>query len=121
MQNGEGTLDRTELSRATAEQLFMSVRLARIRQLNASLPIVIDDALTNFDPGHSARTMRLIDEMASTNQVFFLTAHPSFVELAAEYADVAQYWRLTDGRFDGPFDEPGPALSDLEETLQSVS
>lgn len=33
----------------------------------------------------------------------FLTAHPEFVELAADYADVDQYWRVNNGKFSGLF------------------
>jgi len=114
LRDGEAILDSSELSRATAEQLFMAVRLARIRQIDTALPVVLDDALTNFDPSHSARTLGFIDELAKTHQVFFLTAHPAFVELAAEHAEVAQFWQLADGRFAGPFDEPTKIFSALE-------
>lgn len=117
-ESGQG---RSELSRATAEQLFMSVRLARIRQIETPLPVVLDDALTNFDPAHSARTIQLIDELATTNQVFFLTAHPAFVELTAEHADVTQFWRLDDGRFEGPFDESGEATAELNAEVPSLT
>jgi len=113
LQDSETVLGRSELSRATAEQLFMAVRLARIRQIETPLPVVLDDALTNFDPAHSARTAQLIDDLATTNQVFFLTAHPAFVELTAEYADVAQFWWLDNGRFEGPFDEPERVTAEL--------
>lgn len=114
IQDGTPVLESAELSRATAEQLFMAVRMARIRQNDASLPVVLDDALTNFDPAHSARTMRLIDELASTNQVFFLTAHPAYVTLAAEYADVDQFWRVDDGEFTGPFTDSDAATTGLQ-------
>lgn len=112
--DGTAELARSELSRATAEQLFMAVRLARIRQIDSALPVVLDDALTNFDPSHGARTFGLIDDLARTNQVFFLTAHPAFVELASEYADVDQFWFLEDGRFDGPFEASGQVTADLQ-------
>lgn len=112
--DGTAELGSSKLSRATAEQLFMAVRLARIRQIETALPVVLDDALTNFDPSHGARTFGLIDDLAQTNQVFFLTAHPAFVELASEYADVDQFWFLEDGRFDGPFDDSGHVTTDLQ-------
>lgn len=89
----------SELSRATAEQLFLAVRLARIKQTEVSLPIVIDDAATNFDPGHAARVFEFLDGLAETSQVFFLTCHPGFVHLASSNGAESQYWRLDDGRF----------------------
>lgn len=106
----------TELSRATAEQLFLAVRIARIQQLDVSLPVVLDDSMTNFDPQHLARTLDLIEELADTNQVFFLTCHPNFIEKAAERTAVEQFWTLDDGTFDGPFDETEPLISRLNGT-----
>lgn len=90
----------SELSRATAEQLFLAVRLARIKQTKVSLPIVIDDAATNFDPGHAARVFKFLDGLAETSQVFFLTCHPGFVHLASSNGAEGQYWGLDDGRFE---------------------
>jgi uncharacterized protein YhaN len=118
LRDGEAVLESSELSRATAEQLFMAVRLARIRQIDTALPVVLDDALTNFDPAHSARTLGFINELARTHQVFFLTAHPAFVEVADSHADVAQFWQLVDGRFAGPFDDPADITSGLEAPLR---
>jgi uncharacterized protein YhaN len=90
----------SELSRATAEQLFLAVRLARIKQTEVSLPIVIDDAATNFDPGHAARVFEFLDGLAETSQVFFLTCHPGFVHLASSNGAESQYWGLDSGRFE---------------------
>ncbi len=88
-----------ELSRATAEQLFLSVRLARIRQTEAELPVVIDDAATNFDPDHCSRVFDIIGELATMNQVFFLTCHPAFIKLTERCGGSTQYWLLDDGVF----------------------
>jgi uncharacterized protein YhaN len=96
-----------ELSRATAEQLFLAVRLARIRQTRTELPVVLDDAATNFDPDHVSRVFDVIDELAATTQVFFLTCHPEFVTLSSEYASSAQYWALEDGVFTRTDDAEG--------------
>jgi uncharacterized protein YhaN len=90
----------SELSRATAEQLFLAVRLARIKQTEVSLPIVIDDAATNFDPGHAARVFEFLDGLAETSQVFFLTCHPGFVHLTSSNGAESQYWGLDGGRFE---------------------
>ena len=99
-----------ELSRATAEQLFLAVRLARIRQLDSNVPIVLDDSMANFDPQHLARTVALIDEMATTNQVFLTTCHPEVIDCFEANADVSQYWWLTDGRFEGPYQNSNPIM-----------
>lgn len=88
-----------ELSRATAEQLFLAVRLARIRQTDVSLPVVLDDAATNFDPNHMNRVFEVIDQLSNSNQVFFLTCHPQCVQLTASNTPSAQYWSLDRGQF----------------------
>lgn len=88
-----------ELSRATAEQLFLAVRLARIRQTDVSLPVVLDDAATNFDPNHMSRVFDVVDELTATNQVFFLTCHPQCVRITASNDCAAQYWSLNSGQF----------------------
>jgi uncharacterized protein YhaN len=88
-----------ELSRATAEQLFLAIRLARIRQTDVELPVVLDDAATNFDPDHISRVFEVVGELSSTNQVFFLTCHPEFVNLTSASGSPAQYWSLEDGVF----------------------
>ena len=80
--------------------IFLAVRLARIKQTEVSLPIVIDDAATNFDLGHAARVFEFLDELAETSQVFFLTCHPEFVRLTSSNGAKGQYWGLDQGRFD---------------------
>jgi uncharacterized protein YhaN len=89
----------TELSRATGEQLFLAIRLARIRQTDVSLPVVIDDAATNFDPDHMRRVFEVIDQLSETNQVFFLTCHPQCVNVTASADLSVQYWSIEDGNF----------------------
>lgn len=105
-----GVQQTTELSRATAEQLFLAVRLARIRRNPEPLPVLLDDSLTNFDPGHVQRTLDVINELAADGQVFLLTCHPTLVERVADRYD-AQYWALSDGTFDGPYRWPREVLT----------
>lgn len=88
-----------ELSRATAEQLFLAVRVAKIRRTSPSLPVVLDDATTNFDPAHAGRVFDVLGELGADHQVFFLTCHPNFVEIPARRGMAAQYWALEDGKF----------------------
>lgn len=102
LRNGKPPHASQELSRATAEQLFLAIRIARIRQLDVTLPLVLDDSMANFDPDHGARMLQTVDELSKTHQVFLLTCHPEQVALAAEHAQVSQYWCLDNGRFEGP-------------------
>lgn len=111
----DGSAQETQaLSRATREQLFLSVRLARIRQLDVKLPVVLDDAMTNFDPAHTRRTLAFLDELARTNQVIILTCHPQFAEIAAEQATVENFWCLDQGQFSGPHDDLDPVYEVLD-------
>ncbi|WP_083862033.1 AAA family ATPase [Halogeometricum pallidum] len=113
----DGQTQRTaELSRATAEQLFLAIRLARIRRHESSLPVLLDDSITNFDPAHHVRTLQTISELADTNQVFLLTCHPELLERVDTHTDSAQYWSLDDGQFDGPYSEPDEPCGLLEPT-----
>lgn len=94
-----------ELSRATVEQLFLAIRIGRIQRESQPLPVILDDSFTNFDPGHRQRTMGVVEELASTNQVFLLTCHPEVVEATSMLDVDATYWRLEAGKFDGPTSE----------------
>ncbi len=113
----DGQTQRTaELSRATAEQLFLAIRLARIRRHESSLPVLLDDSMTNFDPAHHVRTLQTISELADTNQVFLLTCHPELLERVDTHTESAQYWSLDDGQFDGPYSMPDEPCELLEPT-----
>ena len=101
--DGKDLMPVHQLSRATKEQLFLSMRLSRIRNIKP-LPIIFDDSLVNFDPKHSRQTARLIIEMAKTHQVFVLTCHPKFIDHLQAQTQSAQYWGLDNGRISGPFD-----------------
>jgi hypothetical protein len=72
------------LSRGAREQLYLSLRLAYVRQHNQSresLPLVMDDILVNFDPARAARTAAILAGFAGRNQILFFTCHPRLAEL----------------------------------------
>jgi uncharacterized protein YhaN len=73
-----------QLSRGTAEQLYLALRFGLIEQFarNAEpLPVVMDDILVNFDPKRAERAARAIGQLASRHQVLFFTCHPRIAEL----------------------------------------
>lgn len=77
------------LSRGTAEQLYLAVRLGLIEQLGevgAGLPVLMDDVLVNFDPGRRRGAAEAIARVASERQVVFFTCHPDTADLLAEVA-----------------------------------
>jgi uncharacterized protein YhaN len=70
------------LSRGTREQVFLALRLALIRDLgrhDVSLPVVMDDALVNFDDARARSAARVlvefIAEQSSGRQMLLLTCH----------------------------------------------
>ncbi len=75
-----------ELSRGTAEQLYLSLRFGFIREFgrhSESLPIVFDDVLVNFDPERCKSTCEAIKDLVPGNQLFYFTCHPETVEMLA--------------------------------------
>ena len=79
--------DIQDLSRGTAEQLYLSLRFGFIREFSKrteSLPIVFDDILVNFDPERFRAACEAIKELAKTNQILYFTCHPESGNLLAE-------------------------------------
>ncbi len=66
-----------ELSQATSEQLYLAIRLAIIKNINAqlNLPIIIDDSFVHFDHRRTSNTLLLLHELKQDNQVIFFTCH----------------------------------------------
>jgi uncharacterized protein YhaN len=74
----------TELSRGTAEQLYLSMRLAFIKEYAnrvGALPLIVDDILVNFDPQRAKATIQLLKEISRENQVIMFTCHPNTLDL----------------------------------------
>jgi uncharacterized protein YhaN len=83
--SGGGVVGRSpdKLSRATAEQLFLALRLSYIENLAAAheaLPVLMDDVLVNFDSRRCLAAAKTIGDFASRRQVVFFTCHPRTVE-----------------------------------------
>ncbi|NMG82993.1 MAG: AAA family ATPase [Methanosarcinales archaeon] len=79
--------DIQELSRGTAEQLYLSLRFGFIREFSKrseSLPIVFDDILVNFDPERFRAACEAIKELAKTNQILYFTCHPESGDVLTE-------------------------------------
>lgn len=69
-----------ELSQATAEQVYVSLRLALIATLLSRypFPIIIDDSFVNFDETRAQRVFTLLRSF-SDNQILFFTCHNSIL------------------------------------------
>lgn len=67
-----------ELSQATAEQVYVSMRLALATTLGKQsrrYPIIIDDSFVNFDASRVNQMIDLLHEIALEHQVIFFTCH----------------------------------------------
>ncbi|PFB72755.1 DNA double-strand break repair Rad50 ATPase [Bacillus anthracis] len=64
-----------ELSQATAEQLYLSLRFALAKTFEHNYPFIIDDSFVHFDAVRTNRTIELIKEIAKDRQVIFFTCH----------------------------------------------
>ena len=72
-----------QLSRATREQLLVSLRLGFIEEYETNaepLPVVVDDILVNFDPKRAQKTADILQEFGENRQVIIFSCHPSTKE-----------------------------------------
>ncbi len=70
-----------QLSRGTAEQLYLALRLALADQVGPEekLPVIIDDGLVNFDRNRAGQVLDMLNNMAAGRQVILFTCHETFL------------------------------------------
>ncbi|NTW29575.1 MAG: AAA family ATPase [Coriobacteriia bacterium] len=74
----------SQLSRGTAEQLYLALRVGLIGslgELGRSLPVLMDDVVVNFDPERRAGAVAAVSELAAMRQVVFFTCHPETADV----------------------------------------
>ncbi|WP_034552900.1 ATP-binding protein [Carnobacterium funditum] len=82
VQRQDGAIfDTSELSQGTAEQLYVALRFAFVKNANdiVPLPIMIDDGFVNFDQSRRLQMIELIQQMSKTTQVFYFTFDQQFL------------------------------------------
>jgi len=85
------------LSRGTAEQLYLSMRFALVREYANHvdpLPVVFDDIFVNFDPTRSRTSLKALRQLCSTHQVLLFTCHPHLVKQVEETIPEAKVFSL---------------------------
>jgi uncharacterized protein YhaN len=85
------------LSRGTAEQLYLSMRLALVREYAnhvEPLPVVFDDIFVNFDAQRSRTTFQALRDLCTTHQVLLFTCHTHLVKQVEEVIPEAQIFAL---------------------------
>ena len=91
-----------QLSRGTAEQLYLSLRFGFVQSFvgrSEPLPLVFDDILVNFDAGRARATVEAILELSRSLQILLFTCHRSTVELLKSVDQNIPVYALRDGRF----------------------
>ena len=84
-----------QLSRGTREQLFLALRFGLILELgqrSERLPVIVDEALVNFDPARGTRAAGSFIDLSETNQVLVFTCHPQIMDWFVDAA-VGRGWR----------------------------
>jgi uncharacterized protein YhaN len=73
------------LSTGTADQLFLSLRIAALEQYletASPFPFIVDDLFVNFDDARAAAGFKILGDLARRTQVVFLTHHAHLLEVA---------------------------------------
>lgn len=72
-----------QVSTATREQVYFSLRLAIMDHLDSSderLPILVDEAFVNWDPQRRVRVLDVLERLSESRQVFVFTCHPEWAK-----------------------------------------
>ena len=76
-----------QLSRGTREQLYLALRFGLIREFGEHaehLPVVVDEALVNFDAERAHFAASAFSELSDTNQVLVFTCHRTIADMFAD-------------------------------------
>lgn len=76
VQRKDGALfDAAELSKGTAEQLYVALRFAFVKNTSdlVKLPLLIDDGFVNFDSQRKNEMFELMNQMSQTTQILYFT------------------------------------------------
>jgi len=81
--------DTSLLSRGTAEQLYLAMRLALVDEMADQIrfPLCMDDIFVNFDRERLCCTMDLLNEVCERRQILLFTCHPHLRDLIPELVD----------------------------------
>ncbi|WP_339159292.1 AAA family ATPase [Paenibacillus sp. FSL W8-0186] len=77
-----GAIGSAALSRGTAEQLYLSMRLALAEAVShqRSIPILLDDLFVNFDAERLQGVIAVLKEIAPKRQMIMMTCHAHVVQ-----------------------------------------
>lgn len=80
-----GLMDSGMLSRGTAEQLYLAIRLALSETMSSqvNLPLFFDDLFVNFDEHRLHAALGLLGELSVSRQIVMMTCHRHVAEAVA--------------------------------------
>ncbi len=75
-----------ELSRGTAEQLYVALRFAftQVMAAEIQMPVIIDDSFVNFDRDRIQNAFKLLHDLEDTTQILYFTADRTNTQLVAD-------------------------------------
>ncbi len=78
-----------ELSQGTADELYLAMRLALSEILSEEepIPLVLDDALVNFDDKRMAKALDYLNEVSKERQVILFTCQTREAEYAKKFSE----------------------------------
>lgn len=103
IRNDQKVLNVNDLSRGTAEQLYLALRFGFIQEYankSEPLPLIFDDILVNFDQTRSKAAVEAILELAQSHQILLFTCHPETIDRVHAVNDSVPVWKLADGRIE---------------------
>ncbi|MBW4841476.1 MAG: hypothetical protein KZY74_18980, partial [Paenibacillaceae bacterium] len=91
-----GPLESTLLSRGTAEQLYLAMRLALSEAVSgqAPLPLLLDDLFVNFDEGRLEGALSVLRKVADRQQIMMMTCHEHVVRRVQTLLPAANIVRM---------------------------
>ncbi|EIT85864.1 hypothetical protein A374_08514 [Fictibacillus macauensis ZFHKF-1] len=77
--------DPSEVSRGTAEQLYLCIRLAlALHEQSDDLPLIMDDVTVNFDADRTKSVLKLLNMLSTERQILFFTCHRHVLQHLAQ-------------------------------------
>ena len=92
-QKDGAVVESSRLSRGTAEQLYLAMRLALAELMphQEKMPMVFDDIFVNFDTERLGHALELLAEVSSTRQIIMMTCHDHVAERIRKLHPSAQF------------------------------
>ncbi len=88
-----GTRDIGYLSQGTADQAYLSLRLAisRLISKDSPLPVILDDSLSQYDDKRTETALKYLKDFCASGQALLFTCHNSIRETAQKHGITTIY------------------------------